>query len=379
VQHRGGQRGLRRDGGPGDPDVRVRRLSAEPAAPAPGAAWTRARAGAELRFLAASVRARLRGRDLALIAAGLTFYAGIAVVPLLLVAVRLTGLLSEPAEVSRLTDRLVEVLPSQLGAPRAVRDLVDAGLGMDLVAVLLALLPLSLYGEGLRRALLRFGSRSDTLTGWRGRLLGLPLVLATPLLLYPLLLAADGMAGLAAEPGIGPAIGRFALGYYSVLVALTVPLAWGFRVVAAGRLRWAATVSGALFTAACLSGFLQGFVLFLALPLDLGAPFGGLTAVGAAVAVALWLFLLHLVVLGGWLATQALDERLARPAQPPGGGGGGSGGGAASAVPGWSAGGAAGPGSGGAGGGSGGGAPPPPPPAGGGGAGSGSGSGAGST
>ncbi|SEP01028.1 YhjD/YihY/BrkB family envelope integrity protein [Trujillonella endophytica] len=305
----------------------MRRLSGPlPAAPAPPPArtpWSRARVAAETGYLAASVQRRLRGRDLALIAAGLTFYAGIAVVPLLLVAVRLTGWVAGADEVSRRTDGLTAILPSQLGAPGVVRDLVDAGLGMDVLGLLLAVLPLSLYGEGLRRALLRFSSRRDTLTGWRGRLLGLPLVLVTPLLLYPVLLAADGMASLAEQPGAGAAIGRFALGYYSVLFALTVPLAWGYRVVAAGRLGWTALACGALFTAACLSGFLQGLVLFLSLPLDLGAPFGGLTPVGAAVAIALWLFLLHLVLLGGWLVTQALDERitagrLSSPAAPAG-------------------------------------------------------------
>jgi membrane protein len=289
----------------------VRRLSGATAPPPRGTAWSRARLGTEVRYLLSSVRGRLRGRDLALIAAGLTFYAAIAVVPLLLVAIRLTGALVGADEVSRLTGRLAGLLPEQLGAPGVVRDLVEAGLGMDLLGLLLALLPLSLYGEGLRRALLRFSGSRDTLTGWRGRLLALPLVVVTPLLLYPLLLTAGGMADLATRDGAGPAVGRFALGYYSVLFVLTVPLAWGYRVVAADRLRWPALVSGSLFTAACLSGFLQGFVLFLSLPLDLGAPFGGLTAVGAAVALGLWLFLLHLVLLGGWLATQALDDRLA--------------------------------------------------------------------
>jgi membrane protein len=71
-------------------------------------------------------------------------------------------------------------------------------------------------------------------------------------------------------------------------------------------------VAGALFTAASLSGFLQGFVLFLSLPLDLGAPFGGLTIVGGVAAVGFWLFLLHLVLIAGWLCTEALDERLRR-------------------------------------------------------------------
>ena len=71
-------------------------------------------------------------------------------------------------------------------------------------------------------------------------------------------------------------------------------------------------LAGALFTAACVSGFLQGFVLFLALPLDLGAPFGGLVVVGGVVALGLWLFALHLVVVCGWLATQSLDDLLER-------------------------------------------------------------------
>ncbi|MDP9459868.1 MAG: hypothetical protein M3Q22_06335, partial [Actinomycetota bacterium] len=74
------------------------------------------------------------------------------------------------------------------------------------------MLPMTFYGEGLRRALLRFGGRREGMTGWRGRL----------------------------------------------------------------------------------------------------APFGGLTVVGGVVALALWLLLLHLVVLLGWLLTQSLDELLGR-------------------------------------------------------------------
>jgi membrane protein len=176
---------------------------------------------------------------------------------------------------------------------------------------------MSLYGEGLRRALLRFGGRPEGATAWRGRLAVLPLLLLTPVLLYPLLLAAREMADLAAAGGVAAMVGRVALGFYSVLAALTVPLAWGFRVVGAGHVRWPALVVGAAFTAACVSGFLQGFVFFLSLPLDLGAPFGGLTLVGGVVAVGFWLFLLHLVVLVGWLLTQSLDELLTRRSGAP--------------------------------------------------------------
>ena len=275
-------------------------------------AWTARRLRAEARALLSGAARLLRGRDVALIAAGLTFYAGIAVVPLLLVAFSLTALLTSGERVRGLSDRLAQLLPPELGAPGALRTLAEAGTGLDLLGFLLALIPMSFYGEGLRRALLRFTPRQDRLTGWRGRLLALPLVLATPLLVYPLLLAASAMVDLTEQ---GSALGSLAVGYYSVLFALTVPLLWGFGVVAAGHLRLPALVSGVLFTAASLSGFLQGFVIFLGLPLALGAPFGGLTVVGAVVAISLWLFLLHLVVIGGWLLTQSLDDRLRRAAQ----------------------------------------------------------------
>jgi membrane protein len=226
----------------------------------------------------------------------------------LVLAFGLTAWVTSPEEVVELGERLSELLPSAVGAPDAVERLVAAGVGLTLFDGLLALLPMSFYGEGLRRALLRFGGRREGLTGWKGRLAALPVVLVTPLLLYPLLLTVPVMADLAETGGAGATVGRIAIGFYGVMAALTVPLAWGFRVVAGEPVRWPALVTGALFTAACLSGFLQGFVLFLALPLDLGAPFGGLDVVGGVVALGLWLFLLHLVVIAGWLATQALDD-----------------------------------------------------------------------
>ena len=228
--------------------------------------------------------------------------------PVLVLAFGLTAWLTSPEEVTELGMRLAELLPSAVGAPDAVERLIDAAVGLSLVGGLLALLPMSFYGEGLRRALLRFGGRREGLTGWKGRLAALPVVLVTPVLLYPLLLTVPVMADLAEAGGVGPTIGRIAIGFYGVMAALAVPLAWGFRVVAGEPVRWPALVAGALFTAACLSGFLQGFVLFLALPLDLGAPFGGLDVVGGVVALGLWLFLLHLVVIGGWLVTQSLDD-----------------------------------------------------------------------
>lgn len=282
----------------------------------PRASWP-ARWRSEAHSLMRSVRRGLQGRDLSLIAAGLTFYAGISVVPLLLLALALTSLLTSPEAVRGYLDTLAGVLPDQLGAPDALARLSEAGTTMTLLGGLLALLPMTLYGEGLRRALLRFTDQRDTYTGWRGRLAVVPLLVVTPVLMYPLLLVVPVLADLQATGGFAAGIAGVAVGFYSVLFALVGPLVWGFRFVAAGMLRWRAVLVGAFFTAASLAGFLQGFVFFLRLPLSIGAPFGGLEVVGGVVALGLWLFLLHLVVIAGWLLTQAQDLRLAlRSARP---------------------------------------------------------------
>jgi membrane protein len=96
--------------------------------------------------------------------------------------------LSSPERVTQLGDRLAELLPGAVGAPGAVERLVSAGVSLSLLGGVLALVPVSFYGEGLRRALLRFSSRKEGLTGWKGWLASLPVVLLTPLLPYPLLL-----------------------------------------------------------------------------------------------------------------------------------------------------------------------------------------------
>jgi membrane protein len=112
----------------------------------------------------------------------------------------------------------------------------------------------SFYGEGLRRALLRFGGRREGLTGWRGRLAAVPMILVAPLVLHPLLVTVPVMADLAQTGGAGAALGRVAVGFYAILAALVLPLVWGFRVVAGARVRWSVLIVGATFTAACLSG-----------------------------------------------------------------------------------------------------------------------------
>ncbi len=256
-----------------------------------------------LRALPAATARGLRGHDLLLYGAGVTFYAALAVLPVLFVATRLLTAVLGRDDVLALAGHLAQALPAQLGADELARTLVAQGTRLTWLGVLVALLPASLYGEGLRRAYNALADVDDRLVGWRGRAAVLPLLAVAP----ALLLAVLGVTPLLADLfGRGPA--SAAVGVYVALnvdwVVVSLPLAWTFRVVAADAPPWPAALVGAFATGAFVAGFLQGFVLFLSLPLDLGAPFGGQTAVGAVCAVLLWLWVLHLVVLIGWVATR---------------------------------------------------------------------------
>ncbi|MER5454111.1 YhjD/YihY/BrkB family envelope integrity protein [Micromonospora sp. NPDC002389] len=280
-----------------------------------GGAWRRTR-----RITRAAFRP-VRGRDLSLHAAAITFYGGIAVVPVALLAIWLTALLAGGDRVRRLTAYAVETLPDAIGAPHAVAALVDAGVGLTPWLALAALLPASLYGEGLRRAFVSVAApRSDEhLVGWRGRVLLLPLLAPAPALLLSILLALPTTTELVRRGGWAGVLG-VVLSFLAVWLVLTPVLMWVFRVVGPASPDWLSTLAVGSFTAANLSGFLHGFVLFASLPLDLGLPFGGLVEVGAAVAVLLWLYLFHVIVLAGYSATLALADwrtrRAARDGSP---------------------------------------------------------------
>jgi membrane protein len=266
-----------------------------------------------LRRLPRATQAGLARHDLLLHAAGVTVYAALAVVPLLLVVARLAALVAGERRVRVLAGSLETALPSTLGAGRVAAELITYAVDLRWVGVLVAVLPASLYGEGLRRAYASLSGVDDRLVGWRGRLAALPLLLVAPALLLGVLAITPLLNDL-----LGAGAGPTALGVYVALnvdwIAVSLPLAWSYRVVAPDPPSVRAALIGGFCTGAFVAGFLQGFVLFLWLPLDLGAPFGGLTAVGAVTAVLLWMWLLHVVVLVGYVATRSAVALAARSA-----------------------------------------------------------------
>jgi membrane protein len=251
----------------------------------------------------------LRGHDLALYAAGVTFYAGIALVPTVLVALWLTAAVLGDARLAALGDSLAVALPDTLGAPSVVHAAVRAALALPAPVVVAALIPATFYGEGLRRAFVSLTATADRLIGWRGRALLLPLFAAAPVLLLPVLLITPTLVRVFGAGGWSAVLG-VVLAFLADWIVLWAVLAWVYGVVGPRHPGRLAVLLGAGTTASFVAGFVQGFVLFLSLPLDLGLPFGGFTAVGAMVAIGLWLYLLHVLVLVGYALTLRLDSRL---------------------------------------------------------------------
>ncbi len=244
----------------------------------------------------------LQGRDVALHAAAVTFYGGIAVVPVALLAIWTTGLIAGADRVRRLTGQTIAALPSEIGAPQALSALIDAGLELTPILALASLLPATFYGEGLRRAFVSLRDPGEPLVGWRGRVLWLPLMGAAPALLLAAFLALPVTSSLW-ERGGWYAVGGVVLSFLACWLVLTPVVIWVYRYVAPGHPEWLATVLVGSFTAANNSGFQHGFVWFCSFPLDLGIPFGGFTEIGGMVAVGFWLYLFHVVTLAGYAAT----------------------------------------------------------------------------
>ena len=98
------------------------------------------------------------------------------------------------------------------------------------------------------------------------------------------------------------------LSFLAAWLLLSPVVIWIYRYVGPDRPPWPRTMLIGSFTAANLAGFLHGFVLFCSLPLDLGVPFGGFDQIGGTVAVGLWRYLFHVLVLAGYAAATA-DRR----------------------------------------------------------------------
>ena len=262
-----------------------------------------------VRRLASEVRRTFPGSDLSLWAAGATFFGVIGIVPLALVSLWAVGALAGHDAVTAAMDSAIGGLPDGHGTPQALRTLTSVALSMSWLQALVVLFPASLYGEGLRRAFVQMSAAPDTLTGWRGRAGLLVVAAAAPFLVLAVLATAPYVAPLY-DAGGWSLMWGIVVAFHVVWLTLSTALLGVYGIIGPGRLRWRPLAIGAFGTGAIVAGFLQGFILFLAIPIPWSAPFGGLPIVGAVSALALWLYLLHILVLCGFRVTVALDDVL---------------------------------------------------------------------
>ena len=257
-----------------------------------------------------------RGHDLALYAAGVTFYAAVGAVPLLLISLFLAGLVVGPERVLMLAEELAALLPMNLGAESAARSLARAGSELQPLAALVAFVPASLYGEGLVRAFDRLsvgGERGRR--SLRGRVGSLVLVAISPVLLLAGLAAAGGLTRLLGTGTAARLLGVY-LAFLVGWLSISLLLAFAYRGLACERPGTRSLAWGALGTGSVLSGTSLGYVLFLGIELPLGEAYGGAVPIAAAAVSGLWLYLLHMVVLVGYVTTLCLETRRGHPLGP---------------------------------------------------------------
>jgi membrane protein len=251
-------------------------------------------------------RQRLADHDLLLLAAGLTFYALIAVVPLLLIAVFLAGAVLGHAEVQGLAQRLGELAPEQLGFSARLVELAAAAAALSPLAVVAALIPATTYGEGLSRAFDRLAGVQTRRKGLRGRLRAVALLGTLPLLVL------GAFATVAVLPDLlGVGRGSALLGAY-----LTFWVAWiggalllgvTYRAFSPVTLGTGGLLLAAAGTGSFLAGMSLGWVVVLDAGVAVGRAYGGSEELGAAVLFAVYLFLVQLTCLTGYAWALALD------------------------------------------------------------------------
>ena len=259
----------------------------------------------DAREVVREVVGHVRRHDLVFYSAGLTFYAAIAVVPLLLVAWFVTALVLGDELVTTLTLALAEYAPTSLGLQEGVRSLGEVGPRMGIAAFAAALIPATSYGDGLVRAMDRIAERDRRAKGLRGRLLGLVFVAALP----PVVMAELG--AVAVLPGALGFTGRFNLASVAVAFVvgwLSASLLVGvlYRAFSPRPIRLGPLALGATLTGSFLAGMSLTWLFLLRFGVDVGIAFGDSDLLGTVVVAAVYLYLVQVVLLGGYVLSLVL-------------------------------------------------------------------------
>jgi uncharacterized BrkB/YihY/UPF0761 family membrane protein len=239
-----------------------------------------------------------RGKDILLFASGLSFYALVSAVPLVIVVMWVASVVLGDDRVRQFAKTLDDVAPQSLGVGQLLNRVADIGTSLGVPALITALWPASSYGAGLRRSFDRISPRKPReLKGLRGR--GLALVVLLPFFILGSLIGS--YAGTAI---VGDSVAAKVFGYAVALVTGFVGAAVGVALIywffSPERLSWRAILRGTLWSATTISLL----SLLLTVFINLGADFQehyATSGVAAIVLVAVWLFLANALLLVGYV------------------------------------------------------------------------------
>lgn len=265
------------------------------------------RAGRRLARSVPQTRRRLADHDLMLLAAGLTFYAGIAIVPLLLVAVFLVGAVLGHSQVRDLAHQLADLAPDGLGFSARLVELVQAAAALSPLTLAAALIPATTYGEGLLRAFDRLAGVRTSGKGLRGRVRTIALLGTLPLLVLGALTVVTLLPNvLDAEAGMS-VLGGY-LTFWAAWIGATALLAVTYRAFSPVPLETSGLLWASVGTGSFLAGMSLGWAVVLEAGVQVGRAYGGSEELGAAALFAVYLFLVQLTCLIGYAWALALSH-----------------------------------------------------------------------
>jgi membrane protein len=255
---------------------------------------------------------RLRNGDVLLFAGGLAFYSLVSTVPALLLVAWVTGSLLGEDRVERVAERVGEFAPGDVEIESFVQTLLDVGMGVGLIALVVAMWPATAFGSGLTRAFDALSIDADpALHGLRGRMRAVPVLLALPFFVMGAFGAAYVSTGLLRD-GLAGTIAGWVISILSGTLITGVAVAALYWWFGPADLSVRSLVEGAVVAAAAIAVMSLGYLVYLSYGTNWEERVAG-TGLAAVVLLCLWLYLANLVLLAGYCVSLAVDEGDHRP------------------------------------------------------------------
>jgi membrane protein len=261
-----------------------------------------ARVPAVVREFLSGLRARAGRSDVLVVAAALTCYSAIGLVPLFAIGSRVTAALLGPHDVVRTAQGIARYIRGPLQLDKATVAFARTATSAPWWTVLAALLPVSLYAEGTMRCLERFSPvPTRRWRALRGRLLT-PLYAAAAVAIILLVVGAVRPLFFDAfGAGLGARLLGVVVAFHISWAICTCLLAIVYRLFGSTPLRLRPLLLAAGFASGWLTCQTLSFTIVIRVISGFARAYGGYAPAGAIAAITFLVYLDHLVVVLGYL------------------------------------------------------------------------------